>query len=237
MPYCYRCGVKLEDEAISCPLCGASVPEDARPEPREPWPRDDAGDRANYPTTSGTKQLLARQILLVVFMTPALTLAVLGLLLPQTGTWIIYSIAALTAVWAVSTVPLIAWRHPVFIGASEVALSIGGLVLLDALDGGLSWSLVIGVPVIVLASATAFVVTLAIVRMSERGANVAATIIAGIAVFVVGLDIITSGYLTGSYLPGWSLVVVAALSPVGGFLIYYHKSLRKRIPLGRRFHV
>ncbi|MFP4643731.1 MAG: DUF6320 domain-containing protein [Spirochaetales bacterium] len=237
MAYCYRCGVKLEDDATSCPLCGASVPDDARPAPREPWPRNDAGDTANYPTTLDARRLLAKQILLVVFITPALTLAVLGLLLPQTGSWIVYSIAALTVVWAFSTLPLVAWGRPILIAASEVGVAIGGLVLFDALDGDLSWSLVIGVPVVVLAGATASVVTVAIMRMSEHGANVAATIIAGVAVVVVGLDMITGCYLTGSLVPGWSLVVVAALSPVGGFLIYYHRSLRKRIPLGRRFHV
>ena len=237
MPYCYRCGVKLEDEALSCPLCGANVPEDARPAPSGPWPHDDAGDSANYPATPGAKRLLARQILLVVFMTPTLMLAALALLLPEAGGWVAYGIVGLVAVWAVSTVPLIAWRHPVLIAVSEVALVIAALVLLDALDGGLSWSLVIGVPIIVLGSVTALVVTVTILRMSERGANVAATIIAGIAAFLVGLDMIISGYLTGRLMPGWSLVVVAALSPVGGFLVYYHRSLRKKMPLGRRFHV
>ncbi len=237
MPYCYRCGVKLEDQAVACPLCGTRVPEDARTTPQGPWPEDDAGGRANYPATPGVKRLLARQILFVVFMTPTLTLAVLGLLLPDTGMWIVYSIVGLVSVWAISTVPLIAWSRPVVIALSEIGLVIAGLVLLDALGGTLSWSLVIGVPIIVLAAGTALGVIVSVMRMSERGANVAAAIIAGTGVFVVGLDMIISAYLTGRPIPGWSLVVVAALSPVGGFLVYYHRSLRKRMPLGRRFHV
>ena len=28
MPYCYKCGVKLENGARVCPLCGTIIPED-----------------------------------------------------------------------------------------------------------------------------------------------------------------------------------------------------------------
>lgn len=237
MAYCYRCGVKLEEGAVECPLCGTPVPEDARPTHPGPWPADDAGDRANYTRRPGAARTLATQVLLVVFMTPALVMLAITLVIPAATQWTGYILVTLMGVWAMATIPLVVYKRPFLIVAGELVAIIGMMVALDMLGGGLSWSLVIGVPVVILASTVAILVTITIVRMRERGANAAAVIITGIGVLAFGLDLIISGYLTGTVRPSWSVVVLAALSPVAGFLAYYHRSLRRRVPFGRRFHV
>ena len=235
MPYCYRCGVKLEDDALSCPLCGAVVPEDSVPSGRC-WPVDDAGERSNYARQPGAARILARQILLVVFMTPVLALLSIRAIAPDTAGWLGYVLVSLVGIWALSTIPLVAWRNPATIVVGEIVTTIGVMAGLDLLGGELTWSFEIGVPIVVLVSVVSTLVTLWIVRLRERGANVASIILAAIAVICVGLDVIVSSYVHGTPAPGWSMVVVAALSPVAAFLAYYHRSLRVRVPLGRRFH-
>lgn len=247
MKYCYRCGVKLAESARECPLCGTAVPEDSQEQERgagesntaryrdKPWPPDDAGAAAHYPIQPGAARLFARQILLVVFMTPALAIIAISFVAPGSIEWLGYALAGLVAVWAVTTVPLAAYGHPWLIVGLEIAVVIALMVVVDLFSPPLSWSLDIGLPIVALSAGVSFGVTLSIVHMRERKANVAAVILSGVALSGLGLDLIISNYRGSA--PGWSFVGIAALFPVICFLVYYHRSLRRRVPLGRRFHL
>jgi len=151
--------------------------------------------------------------------------------------WSLYPTAAVVLAWIVSTLLLYSRGRPWLIAAGTLAASAGFLAAIDGASGGLDWFFGLSLPLLVLLVVVAALVVFVISRVRFGGLNVVAFVSLGLALFCAGTDAVVERYLTGKIGLGWSIVVLQALVPFAGIMLFLHYRLRNRFNLKRLFHL
>lgn len=253
MPYCPNCGVELAADAERCPLClapawrpGASHargPEETR---RREAPVElaisalDPEDAEKLSPAEG--RTLLWELLTVSLGIAALALLAIDLIDSPGIGWSRYPLASIGLAWALIGL-LGAGRRARSPGARRLRLALAALaapaylLLLDLFSGSLDWSLAIGVPVSLATELIAGLAALAIARSRRRGANVAAILLAAVALICLAIESILDLAATRAIGLGWSSIVLVALLPVSLFLFYLHYRILGKKSLRRFFRL
>lgn len=230
MAYCSRCGVEVEDRATVCPLCDAPI---QRLEP----PADEA---ARYPRPVEPAQ--SRQTRWLVWMVSTAALGSVALLfltldtvLDRGVSWSLYPLTGAGVLWLFLTLVVIFARRPIFVVAGQAVATAGFLVLIDLFNGELEWFVSLGLPIVGVVTGVVVLVWL-VTRFSGHAAALStATALFGAGVGSVGIDLLITGRLGSAHL-SWSIIVLATVTPVTAFLLYFHYRLSRKIDLGRILH-
>ena len=234
MSYCVNCGVELDSTASFCPLCQTPVHN-----PNQPVDRDSA---TPFPTERSEVPLQARRAAAVLVSSmlgaAALSCALLNLLLRTSHIWSLYVIGAAVMLWVFLVPPLI-WRKlppPVMILLDTGATGLYLLLIAWELDG-LDWYLHLALPAVALLG----VILLSLVLLLRGGKRSILTtislIIAAMAVFVVGLELLGDLYFHGAWGPTWSLVVLTVAGGLEIPLVVVRRVPSLRREVRRRFHM
>lgn len=233
MSYCVNCGVELDSTAASCPLCRTPVSN-----PRQPVDRDGP---APFPTEPGEVPLLPRRGLAVLISamlgSMALCSGLLNLVLLASHIWSLYVIGAAAMLW-VFIVPPLLWRKlslPVMTLLDAAAIGLYVLLIAWELDG-LDWYLHLALPAVVLLGAILLVQVL-LLRNGRSILSSIALVIASIAVFVAGLELLGDLYFHGEWGPSWSLVVLIVAGALEIPLLVVRRVPSLRREARRRFHM
>lgn len=239
MPYCSRCGVEVDEDTDYCPLCQAPIQKlDDSGDPRLPaYPRDDTERPEDRRERSRMRRMLALQIVTTVLATPLVVVLVTDVLFARHLSWSSYVIASILAVWCYTATPLLWPRRPAVIILASTVVTALYLAALDLLTGELQWFVPLGLPIMAAVFLVALLIWLLARRARELGANLAGFILMGLAVMAIVTEVLIEAYRPGGIFLDWSLIVAVSTSPVAVFLFSYHYVLRRRLNLGRRFHL
>lgn len=234
MSYCVNCGVELDDTAAICPLCHTPVQNPNRPVDRDsPTP---------FPAEPGLVPLQARRaaaaLVSAMLGAAALSCGLLNLILPARHIWSLYVIGAAAMLW-VFLVPPLLWRalpRPVMVLLDTGAAALYLLAIAWELDG-LDWYLHLALPAVVLLGLILVIQVLLLQKGQRSILTTMAVVIASVAVFVAGLELLGDLYFHGEWEPSWSLVVliVAGTLEIPLLVVRRVPSLRKEVR--RRFHM
>lgn len=234
MSYCVNCGVELDDTASFCPLCRTPVHN-----PGQPVDRDSP---APFPTEPGevplAPQRAAAVLVSVMLGSVAVCCGLLNLVLLAGHIWSLYVIGAAAMLWVFLVPPLLWRRLPLPAMTVLDAAAIGLYILLIAWElDGLDWYLHLALPAVVLLGLILVIQVLLLQKGQRSILTTMAVIIASVAVFVAGLELLGDLYFHGEWEPSWSLVVliVAGTLEIPLLVVRRVPSLRKEVR--RRFHM
>jgi uncharacterized membrane protein YoaK (UPF0700 family) len=241
MPYCPKCGVELEHDEKQCPLCYTILGSSDGMEKRAPvgvkrYP-DVPAEESPSPMPRKTKQWVLWEVASFIFGTSAVIVFVVDITHGKAITWSAYPLVALVCSWLFFTLLIFANRIPwLFVGGSTCTI-VGLLAGIDIIDGSFEWFWGFGFPIVVLTLVVLLFLVMGIRRVSQKGMNVLAFILLASAVFSLGIDLIIGFNTRGSFIPTWSVIVLLALVPASGFLLYLHYRLKKTFDFEKFFRL
>lgn len=234
MSYCVNCGVELDPTAAVCPLCQTPVHN-----PRQPVDRDSP---TPFPTERGEVPLpphrAAAVLVSAMLGSAALCSGLLNLLLVTSQFWSLYVIGAAAMLW-VFIVPPLLWRKlPLPAMTLLDAAAIGLYILLIAWElDGLDWYFHLALPATALLG---FILLFQVLLFQKKRRSILTTlavIIASVAVFVMGLELLGDLYFFGEWVPSWSLVLLIAAGALEIPLLVVRRVPGLRGEVRRRFHM
>ncbi len=234
MSYCVNCGVELDGTAKFCPLCWTPVCN-----PRQPV---DQNEPTPFPTEPGEVPLAPRRAAAVLLSAMLASVAVccglLNLFLQTGHIWSLYVIGAAAMLWVFAAPPLLFRKLPLPVMTLLDGAAIGLYVLMIAWElDGLDWYAHLALPAIVLLGLIMLAQVLLLRNRQRSILSTIALVIASIAVFVVGLELLSDLYFHGAWGPSWSLVVliVAGAMEIPLLVVRWVPGLRREVR--RRFHM
>jgi hypothetical protein len=255
MPYCPSCGVELAPEAESCPLCRMPNLLGLSRAGRERAGADSGcaeSDPHGGPDLLGVnlspgaedagftlpeRRKIAWEVLTVAAGVAVLTLGAINFLESGRLSWSLYPLSSLAFVWLVASSFLMLDRYP---PADYIiaALSLPAFLLaLDAIEGGLSWSFELAVPIALIVELSGAGVVAAIRSSRRKGLNLVAYALVGVAIVCLGVEASVDLYVEGRIAMSWSSITALALVPMAMFLIYLHSRVLRTTNLRRLFRL
>lgn len=234
MSYCVNCGVELDSTAAVCPLCQTPVQN-----PRQPVDRDSP---TPFPAERSEVSLPSQWELAVLISamlgSVAICCGLLNLFLRTSHIWSVYVIGAAAMLWVFAVPPLL-WRKlplPVMTLLDGAAIGLYVLLIAWELDG-LDWYFHLALPAVILLGLILLVQVLLLQKRRRSMLSTIAVVIASVAVFVVGLELLGDLYFHGEWDPSWSLVVlvVAGALELPLLVVRWVPGLRREAR--RRFHM
>ena len=218
MSYCVNCGVELDGTAAFCPLCQAPV--------RNPYQPVDRDSPSPFPVEPSEvplpPQRAAAALVSAMLGSVAVCCGLLNIILLARHIWSLYVIGAAVMLW-VFIVPPLLWRKlPLPVMTLLDAAAIGLYILLIAWElDGLDW----------------YVQVLLLQKGKRSILTTIALVIASVAVYVAGLELLADLHFHGEWGPSWSLVVliVAGALEIPLLVVRRVPSLRREVR--RRFHM
>lgn len=234
MSYCVNCGVELDSTAKFCPLCQTLVCNPNQPVDRNsptPFPME----REEVPLAP---RRAAAVLISVMLGSAGLCCGLLNMVLLASQPWSLYVIGAAAMLW-VFVVPPLLWRKLPLTAATLLdGLAIGLYVLLIAWEvDGLDWYLHLALPATVLLAVILLVQGLLFQRRQMSILSTLAVVIAAVAVFVMGLELLGDLYFHGAWGPSWSLVVLIVAVGLEIPLMVVRRVPGLRREARRRFHM
>ena len=244
MSYCVNCGVELEQSAKSCPLCNTPVIN-----PRERLQQGSCGGLeagkgerpAAFPKDKGQVETVKRKdlglLLSMVIGACVATCGVLNLLVFNGAPWSLAVIGACVILWVFMIPAVIYTRQSVYVSllldGGAVALYLYMLTYLSGSDG---WFLGRGLPITLLVTGLAEVVTLCIRRLPRSFLTVALYLFTALGLLCMGLEMLIRRYLEARIFLTWSAVVLTICTILDIAVITVLSRRRLRNALRRRLH-
>ena len=233
MSYCVNCGVELDPTARTCPLCGPQVVTPRQPVDTElppPFP----SRREEVPPVSKREAAL---LLTAMLASVAVCCGLLNLLFLYAGRpWSLYVIGAASMLWIWLVPPLLLRGMPLWLRLGLDTCAIGVYVYLISIDlQGQDWYLGLALPIIL--TGGAIVVALGFLLEKRSILSSLVLLIGGVGLFIMSIEYYVDRWLTGSYQPGWSVVVAAVCVSMMIPLIVVRHRPALRDEARRRFHV
>lgn len=230
--YCVKCGVKLGDTEVKCPLCGTNVfhPEITREEKKNTYPKN------KYPIDDSSTLGLAI-LATVMFLIPFALVLISDLWFHHGITWSGYVMGGLVLGYIMFALPL--WfrkRHPViFVPCWFGAAGLYLLYVNFATGGG--WYLSFALPI--LCSMGTIIITLVVLLTYLRRGKLyifgGATIAVGVVMPLIEF-LMCKTFAAISFI-GWSFYPLASFALIGGLLIFLGICRPAREAMERTFFV
>lgn len=117
-------------------------------------------------------------------------------------------------------------------------LSATGLfILFDVYAGETGWEIKLGIPIILAAYLTVFVLGFFVQKTKQKGLNIIAYSLIAAGVLCICVEGMISVFLYNSMYFGWSLIVMISVTLISLLLLYIHYRLKKATDLKRFFHI
>lgn len=233
MSYCVNCGVELHESAKACALCNTPIynPNELKKEELS----------TPFPTEKGQVEKVKRKDLGILLSTVVLATAVTCGMLNAfvfTGTqWSLAVIGVCVILWVIMVPVVIYTKQTVYVsllydGAAVVVY----LYLLTFMVKSDEWFFGLGLPIVVLVTVLAELLTIAVRKLPRSILTVALYFFTEIALLCTGLELLIDRYLENKMTLGWSAVVLTVCVIVDIALINILCVRRLRNAVRRRLH-
>ncbi|WOO42694.1 DUF6320 domain-containing protein [Rubellicoccus peritrichatus] len=234
MAYCSECGIEVTTERENCPLCGAKL-QSAAPVFDSVFPVE-VRPAAVEPLSWFEIRRILFGTLSFIFALGIISVLVVNLTQNGTLNWARYAVVSLAVGWSVLGLGLYLYSRPMALLWRAAGAVTFLLILLDIFYEGVSWSVTLALPIILLVLSLASWLWWLFQVARAHWASAVASILAAIAVLCFGVNFIVDLYTEGSLLPTWSAIVALSLGPPFLFLIYIRYRLSKTVDLPKVFH-
>lgn len=241
MAFCPRCGVQLDRDVRVCPLDGTPIPalEGDTTETLAPWPAVDPLAK-HYLTGAEIRErallVLSALLLLPIFVVTAIDFYASGGFEGGSLSWSLRVSWILLCSFLYVVVGFNLYHAFLYVSLGYLGITAALLLGLDFFDTASDWFLTLGLPILLSLAVILVLDYLFILKTRNKGFNVFGAILAGIAAFLIALDVLIGLYLRGALLLSWSLLTTLILLPLAFYLFFLHYGLRRRLDLGRTFH-
>jgi hypothetical protein len=151
--------------------------------------------------------------------------------------WSLYALASIGLVWMIVFTLLAFGRKPAIAFLTIPVSIVLYLVALDWIDGPITWSLTLAIPII-LSLAVLVATVVACARLTRRkGFNIVAFAFLGLAAVCIALEAIIDFYVTGTVILAWSIIVSLVLIPLSGMFLYIHARVMRGADLRKVFRI
>ena len=234
MSYCVNCGVELHAGVKHCPLCGTPVynPNELRRDESAPF---FAPEKEVVPPASRREAAL---LLSAMLCSVAVCCGVLNLFLNQQRPWSLYVIGAAVMLWIWFVPPLLARGMHLLLRLLLDVAAVAIYVFLISVDlDGRSWFCGLALPIILWGGAILLLLGL-VLRVYRRSVLTSVTILIGsVGVLLFGVEFFLDRWLSGSWEPSWSVVVLAVCAGLTIPLLVIRRVPSLREEVRRRFHL
>ena len=234
MSYCVNCGVELEASLKTCPLCNTPVLN-----PRQLEQLKKA--QSPFPAEKGSVEAVKRKdlglLLSMVALATAATCGILNILVFQGYPWSLAVIGVCAILWVIMVPVVIYTKQPIYVSLLyDGAVVVIYLYMLTFQTGSREWFLRLGLPITVLVTAVAELVTLCIRKLPRSFLTVSLYLFTGIGLLCLGLEMLIDWYLAGEIALSWSAVVLTVCVILDIALITMLSRRRLRNEVRRRLH-
>ena len=240
MNVCKNCGVELDDDMTSCPLCGLAAGE--KPEiqeisdSQEPVGKDGIL-REIKNLTGRQKRKLFWEISGIILGSGIVVTLLINLVISNSLHWAKYVLVASLAAF-VNTTSLTLWRRrPLVIILVSLVSLVLMLLFFDLFGANSGWGIKLGIPILVSFYALLLIVRLFIRLSNQLGFNVLAVLFIALGLFLLCVELFSSLYFEGELVLSWSIIAAVSMISVAAVLFYVHFKLSKEIDLKRFFHI
>jgi hypothetical protein len=241
MIQCPYCGVEVEENANFCSLCGApfmnkSAENETGLEQRKLQQEEKL--LTDYQKLSGLQK---RKIFLtisgIILISGMILTLLIDLVVNRNITWSKYP-ATVSFVLFINLAMNTFWRNKMILFFGFSFLSTAALlILLDSYAVETGWELKQGIPVLLAAYVTVFLLRFMIKKSKQKGLNIIAYSLLASGLLCICTDGIISLYSENSLNFGWSLIVMFSVAFISMLLLYIHYRLKKATNLKRFFHL
>lgn len=203
MSYCVNCGVELDASASFCPLCHTPVSNPAQPADQSVPPFFSPNRVEVAPVSKRELSLLLTAMLLSV----SVCCAILNLFLLPELDWYLYAVGASVMLWVWFVTPLLK-KTPVWARLTLDVVAVGIYIFLISLATEGDWFDALALPILAIAAILVFGLSFLLRDRRRSTLSSIALSIGTAGLFALGVEFCADRYFTGSWQPGWSLVVL-----------------------------
>jgi hypothetical protein len=240
MSYCNYCGVELDINITSCPLCGLTVGEKRGVvnewKSKQPFFKDKLSSEIENMTVA-QKRKLFWEISGIILISGIIATLIINLIVNKNVTWSRYIlVASLSILASISFFTLL--RHKAFLLVLGSFISNAVLLLLlDLISSNIGWGTKLGIPILISLYAL-IIIVLWLIRISHRrGFNILAVIFLAIGVFLICIEVFISLYFNNTIKLRWSIIAGSSMIPISTLLFFVHFRLKSGIELRRFFNI
>jgi len=237
MPYCPHCGVEVDSDTQTCPLCKTPLPSiDTKPIGFGEYP--DREHKLHYQRRRFTnrERFSALHFILFILLIPFTVTLSTDLLLHGEITWSIFPIVSLLGAFAICACSLFV-RNVWKLLSSYLLIALIIALLFHMITGTLGSFLRWSLPITLVATAITVAAIIYGAKAKSRGFNIAGVSLWAVALFCLVLDaIIAINRGTSQKIHGWSVITGSALFPLGALFFYVHYRFGGRISFKRFFN-
>jgi hypothetical protein len=235
LPYCSQCGVEVDENVLSCPLCQTPIQMiDEQGFPKSPYPEKAAGSPPLPPLTLGEKMGIARTITTIGFLIPLLFVTAIDYFINKSVSWSAIVDISLVGIWIITITCLFSWKKPYLLSFLIHLDIVAFLFVLTLIMGGSQWMIRAGIPITIWSNVIIWLTLYIIRRIRKKGTLVAGVILLSIGLLCGAIDLTLVITMKGVLKLGWSLIVISVMLPTA-VLLFYLQSARFTHSTFRRF--
>ncbi len=238
MSYCVNCGVELEASAKECPLCNTPV---INPRINNGRPlKEPAAETQAFPREKGQVESIRKDLgilMSMIVLATAATCGFLNIFVFKGVPWSLTVIGACVILWVIMIPVAIYRKQSIYLSLLLDGMSVVVyLQLLTFLTGSKAWFVELGLPITILVTVLAELMTLCIRKFPRSFLTVSLYLFTAVGVLCVGLEILIDRYLGGKVALSWSAVVLTVCVILDIAVITMLSRRRLRDEVRRRLH-
>jgi hypothetical protein len=234
MSYCINCGVELDEDLISCPLCGFAVGKTNNSEPMdksEYYPSDiillhKKETRRHIWELSG-----------IITFSGITVCTIVDFVIHKSLSWSRYADTSIMVSWICLTLILLAFRKYFLIIPGLLLTLLTMLFLFNIFSPPVRWFFGIGLPITISFFVAGSIIILLWKVAHFRGFNILAVAFLVLSVFCIVSEVFIDKYLSQKVDIRWSAIVAVSILPIALVLLFVHYRMKKGKRLDSYFHV
>jgi hypothetical protein len=234
MSYCTNCGVELDNDLVSCPLCGFTIGKETvanTAEKSEYYPSDiillhKKETRRHIWELSG-----------IISFSGIVVCTIVDFVIHKSLSWSLYADTSILASWICLTLILLAFRKYFLIFPGFLLTVLTMLFLFNLISPPINWFYGLGLPV-TMALFVAVIIIILLWKVAHfRGFNILAIAFLVLSGFCIVSEVFIDKYVSGRVDIRWSAIVAVAIFPIALVLLFVHYRMKKGKRLDSYFHV
>jgi hypothetical protein len=234
MSYCTNCGVELDEDLSSCPLCGFTIGNANITETRdqsEYYPSDiillhKRETRRHIWELSG-----------IISFSGIAVCTIVDLVIHKSLSWSLFADTSIIASWICITLILLAFKKYFIIIPGLLITILTMLFLFDLFSPPVNWFYGIGLPVTLALFVAVSIIILLWKVAHFRGFNILAIAFLVLSGFCIVSEVFIDKYLSNVVDIRWSAIVAVSILPIALVLLFVHYRMKKGKRLDSYFHV
>jgi hypothetical protein len=234
MSYCTNCGVELEDDLLSCPLCGFKVGKNPIPE---------SGNQSEfYPSDiiqlhkeESGKHLW--ELSGIIAFSGITVCTIVDLVIHKGLSWSLFADTSILASWICITLILLAFKKYFIIVPGLLLTILAMLLLFNLFSPPVNWFFGIALPVTIALFISVSIIIVLWKVAHFRGFNILAIAFLVLSGFCIVTEVFIDKYTSDKVDIRWSAIVAVSILPIALVLLFVHYRMKKGKRLDSYFHM